>query len=284
MLATNSAFFTRLQGDALNITEIIDLELPNGYGFHWTSANQRLWYTLSGDLTEYIPFPGTGTGADEDMSLGVSVVNFVLANSGSVLQNALLATDFSLASLKLGYIFTDTPDLGRMDFYIGKMGDFTYNRLEITGQARNIWKSLNVQWPYYAYNNKCAWRFGSAGCGFNTASITLNINTISVNSSTSQIILLNSGTLSNSYLPGRFNFGRATITGGTNSGEVRAIQAQTGDMLQLIPPLPNGNLAGLTLAIFPGCQKRLLEDCHSLYNNDKNYMGWPWIPTYETAF
>jgi hypothetical protein len=42
--------------------------------------------------------------------------------------------------------------------------------------------------------------------------------------------------------------------------------------------LSNPDLSGLTLSIHPGCKKRLLEDCKSLYNNDKNFLGFPWIP------
>jgi uncharacterized phage protein (TIGR02218 family) len=207
-----------------------------------------------------------------------------MANSGAVLQQQLLTADFQIAALKIGQVFTDTPDLGRMDIYNGKMGDFSYTRHDITGQARNLWKSLNVQWPYYTYQDKCAWRFGSAGCGFNTASITIAINTINVGSSTSINLLLNSGTLSSSYTNGRFNYGRVTVTAGVNAGMIRTIRTHTGDLLFLGQALPNGDLTGIQLSIFPGCNKRLLEDCHSLYNNDANFLGFPWINTFESAY
>jgi hypothetical protein len=285
MLTTpNSAFFSRLQGDGLLIAEIIDLECRDGTKYHWTSANGEVTYTLSGAPTKYTPFPGQGDGVEEDMNLGVTVVNFVLANSGAPLQNQLLTQDFALAQIKLGYIFTDTPNLGRMDFYQGKIGDFVYDRSQITGQARNIWKSMNVQWPYYTYGQNCGWRFGSAGCGFDTSSITLHISSLNVASSNLQVLLLNSGTLSNSYNDGDFNFGRCTITGGVNSGTVRSIMSQVGDEITLSSPLSQPSLTSIAIDIFPGCQKRLLQDCHSRYNNDKNFLGWPWMGTYESAF
>jgi hypothetical protein len=280
MLNTSSAFFSRLQGDGVNIAEIIDLTLNNGGKYHWTSANQKLTYTLSGVPTVYDPFPGKGDGFEEDMSLGVSVINFVLANSGSPLQQQLINTDFAQAQLQVGYIFTDTPDLGRMDFYKGKIGDFAYNRMEITGQARNLWKSLNIQWPYYTYNEKCGWRFGSAGCGFNTASITVQVN--SGVTTDGQTFTFASGTLTNTYTNGRLIFGRATITTGANSGTARTIMAHSGDQITLSHPL--NTLDTVNMAIYAGCNKRLLDDCHSLYNNDKNFFGFPWMPTYESAF
>jgi hypothetical protein len=40
----------------------------------------------------------------------------------------------------------------------------------------------------------------------------------------------------------------------------------------------------MTLAIYPGCRKRLTEDCKSTYNNAENFMGFPWIPIQEQAF
>jgi uncharacterized phage protein (TIGR02218 family) len=281
----SSAFFAKLQGDNVEIAEIIDLTLPNGTAFHWTTANGEITWTRSGTATKYVPFPGKpGGGIQEDISLGVSVIDFTMANSGAELQGQLLSSDFALAFLQVGRIFIDTPDLGRLDMYDGKIGDFQYDRLELTGQARNLWKSLNVQWTYYTYQDKCAWRFGSPGCGFNTASVTIALNSIEVGSSTTIDILLPAGTLSNSFANGRFDFGRATITGGTNDGAVRSIRAHTGDLISLSYVLSNPDLSGLTLSIHPGCKKRLLEDCKSLYNNDRNFLGFPWIPVQELAW
>lgn len=282
--AVSSAFWARLQLDEVNLTELIDLELPYGGAKHWTTSNQPLTYTLSGAPTVYTPFPGHATsGIEESIDLGVSIVQFTMANTGDDIQTQLVARDFSLAQIKIGQCFVDTPDLGRMNIYLGKIGDFSHNRDEISGQGRNLWKSLNIRWPYFTYQEKCVWRFGGAGCGFNTASVTVAVNTINVASSDTLNILLTTGSL-NGYTPGRFNYGRATITGGTNSGAIRTIRNHSGDLLQLSHELPDTDLTGLTLSIFPGCQKRLIEDCKSLYNNDANFMGFPWIPNFEDAF
>lgn len=281
MRDVSSAFWLRLQGDNIEMAELIDLTLPNSYVYRWTTANEEV--TWAGN--KYIPFPGQpGSGIEESIDLGVNVIEFTIANSGTQLKQQLLSSDFALAGIDIGQCFTDTPDLGRMSIYKGKVGDFGYNRAEISGQARNIWKSLNVKWPYYTYNEKCVLRFGSFACGFNTTSVTQHISSINVGSSTTLELLVQSGTLVNSFPAGRFNFGRATITGGVNSGAIRTIRNHSGDLLMLSHPLPNPDLSGMTLDIFPGCQKRLLEDCHSLYNNSKNFLGWPWIPIEEDAF
>jgi hypothetical protein len=281
---TSSAFWQRLQMDGGQMCELIDLEFPSSLAYHWCTSNKRLTYTLSGVPTPYDIFPGSGGGLRETLGLAVSQAQFKIANSGSVLQGMLLSQDFSLAAIKIGVVFIDTPDLGRMATYNGKVGDWGHNRNEISGQGRNIWKSLNVQWPYHTYEEKCNWRFGSAGCGFNTASITIALNSINVGSSTSLAILVASGYVSASYANGRFDFGRLTVTGGVNSGTIRTIMAHTGDFFQLSHTLPNGDLTGMTISVYPGCKKRLLEDCHSTYNNVHDALGWPWIPNETDAF
>lgn len=281
----STAFWQRLQGDNVELADLIDLELPNGVAYHWTSANQDITYTLSGAATKYNPFPGNGGGDfQEGIELAVQVMNFTIANTGPVLQGQLLSQDFAQAKVKIGQIFIDTPDLGRMPIYTGKMSDFGYNRQEITGQARNLWKSLNIQWPYYSFADGCSWRFGSIGCGVNVASITVAVPSVDIAGSTVLNIHVASGMISASYDAGRFDFGRITITAGTNSGCIRPVMTQSGDYFQLGYPLPNPDLTGITLSIRPGCKKRLIQDCKSLYNNDVNYLGWPWMPKMTDAY
>jgi uncharacterized phage protein (TIGR02218 family) len=282
----NSAFFQRLQMDEVDLVEIIDLELPGGGGsWHFTTANDAVTYTLSGAPTKYIPFAGgTPTGVQQDSALGVSVIDFVMQNSITAISEMVANSDFSLTRLKIGRVFISTPDLGRMEVYNGQVGDFSYDRIQLKGQARNLWKSLNVEWPYYNYQDTCAWRFGSAGCGVDTTSLAVAINTLSVNSSTTIELRFPAGTLTNSYASGRFDFGRIMVTGGVNSGSERTIRAHDGDNLSLSYDLPNADFTGITFSIKPGCRKRIVEDCTSLYNNAANALAFWGIPVQEKAY
>lgn len=280
--AATSAFFDRLQTDN-DICELIELDFPGGTNRRWATTNQNISYTLSGALTEYVPFlGGTGNGIEESSDLGVSVIDFFMANTGSDIQGLLASEDFTLAGIKIGRVFISTPDLGRMQIYEGQLGDFVHNRTRINGQARNLWKSANVNWPYHTYREKCGWRFGSANCGIDASSYTIAPSGIV--SFDGLTAVFSPGTLTNSYANGRFNFGRFTFTGGTNSGHIRAIRNHTGDMLALSHPLPSNSAVGMAVSIYPGCNKRLIEDCRSLYNNDANFLGWPWILIQEDAF
>jgi uncharacterized phage protein (TIGR02218 family) len=278
---STSAFFERLQLDN-DIVELIELDFPGGTTRKWVTSNQPMWYTLSGANTEYSPFlGGTRNGIEESADLGVSIIDFFMANTGSDIQGLLESEDFTLAGIKIGRVFASTPNLGRMQIYEGQVGDFVHNRTRINGQARNVWKSANINWPYGTYREKCVWRFGSSACGKNTSSLT--IAPTGVVSFDGLTLVFSPGTLTNSYANGRFNFGRTTFTGGTNSGHLRVIRQHTGDMIAFSHPLASNVQAGLAVSIYPGCRKDLIADCRSLYDNDANFLGWPWILVQEDA-
>lgn len=283
MRAVNSAFQAKLQQDASQIAELIDLETATA-SFRWTTSNLPIFATLSGTVHQYDPFPGgNAQGIEESSDLGVAVIDFIMANTGDLFSKLMVGGDFSLSSMSISRVFVDTPDLDRMYIYVGQIGDYTYDRVKIHGQARNVWGSLAPRFPYYVFADTCQWRFGSQGCGFDTSTITLHVGTshIEVGSSTTLTIKLTSGTLSASFDTGRFDYGRVTITGGVNSGQVRTIRQQIGDYVGLSHALSLNNFVGLQLDIFPGCRKRLTEDCTSLYNNPENFLGFPWIPVQE---
>lgn len=276
----NTAFWQRLQLDGGKLTVVIDLE-TQAQNYHWSFTNQRLMVTLSGTLTAYDPFPGQSDGGFEESSdMGVSVAGFKMVNTGDLLRAMLESDDLAMATIKLGRVFVDTPDLGRMEVYHGRLGDYSYNRNIVSGQARNKWNSLNGKWPYYTYNDRCAWRFGSAGCGFDTTSITTNVTTAQVSVASCTTLIL-ATTAIGAYANGRFDFGRLTVTNGVNSGHVRTIRVHSGAFLALSHPLPVNSFTNMAFSIYPGCRKRLLEDCRSLYNNEENFLGFPYIPIQE---
>ncbi len=282
----SSAFFTRMQQDGLDLVLVIDLE-TKGLDFHWTSANDEVFYTLSGALTKYAPFPGqTLDGLRQTNDLSVSVIDFIVANTGDLFAELMETKDLDFADIKIGRVFASTPDLGRMYTFQGKIGDYSYDRNMISGQARNRWNSANVRWPYYNYQDNCPWRFGSVPCGFDTSSITesFTVTDIVVGSTTQIAIRFVNGTITNTFSNGRFDFGRLTVTDGPNSGHIRTIRSHSGDLFLLSHDLPVNSFSTFGIDIFPGCRKRRIPDCHSLYNNAESFLGFPHIPIQEDAF
>jgi len=285
--SVNSAFFTKMQSDGLGMALLIDLEVGSSTAFHWTSANNELTYTLSSAPTVYKPFPGqTLNGLRQQSDLSVSVIDFVVANTGGLLDDLLDTKDLDFAVLKIGRVHTDTPDLGRMEIFQGNLGDYSYDRNAISGSVRNNWGSRNDRFPYYNYQDKCIWRFGGAGCGFDASSVTISyVAADIIVGSTSQIgIRFVNGTITNSFANGYFDFGRLTVTDGPNSGHVRTIRSHSGDLFFLSHDLPVNSFSTFGFDVFPGCRKRMIADCTSKYDNAANFVGFPWIPIQEDAF
>jgi uncharacterized phage protein (TIGR02218 family) len=261
--------------------DLIDLESSIG-NFHWTSANQAITYTLSGNPTVYEPFPGAGGGLEDSLDMVVATAEFTFANTGEILSALIERGELNMATVKIGRIHIYSPNLGRMDVFEGKIGDSNRNRTTVQGEVRNLWNSLSVRFPPYTYQDRCAWRFGGPGCGFDTSSVTIS-GSVNVSSSNA-LTFLAAGSLLAGQPNGRSDFGRVTITGGVNSGAIRTVRVHTGDLLQLSHPLPINDLTDLTFDLFPGCKKRFIEDCASVYNNTENFLGFPWIPIQEDAF
>jgi uncharacterized phage protein (TIGR02218 family) len=276
MKAVNSVFFSRLQKDGLDLCEMITVTTRTRQ-FRWVTANAPL--VSSGQV--YDPFPGgTNGGLEESSDLSVAVVDFFLCKSGE-LQSLINGSELSMASIAVDQIFVSTPDCGRLEVYRGSIGDFTWNRLQINGQARNLWNGINVKWPYYTYQDQCNWRFGDANCGFNASSVTFT-GSIIVGSSTTLNLYAAGGAVANRYSPGGLDRGRVTILSGVNSGVVRTVRTQSGDVMGLSHALPYSvDSGGFSFSVFPGCRKRLVDDCASKYTNTPNFLAFPWMPTQD---
>lgn len=278
MRSVSSAFWLALQQDAIQIAELIELGVPSGT-LRWTTANHEI--VSSG--SNFRPLPGAaGRGAEESTDLGVGTIEFSVINSGEF-RTLVLGDSLLNAPLSVSRVIVNSPDIGRMWMFRGKLGDITYTRDEVSGQARNRFNGIAESFPTQTYQDHCVWRFGSPGCGFNTSSITISA-AFNAGSSTPLIVRASSGTISGSYSPSYLERGRLTVLAGANSGQVRTIRTQTGDMMGLSHSLPNAVASGDTFSVFPGCRKRWIEDCASKYNNTANFLGFPWIPRREQAY
>jgi len=279
MRAVNSAFFAALQDDSVHICELINLNTRTN-SWKWSTTNKPI--VSSGD--EYVPFPGMPTsGVEESIDLGVSFIDFVVANSSDLFDDLLKGSEFNYADIQIRRVIPNTPDLGSMIIYTGKLGEYSYDRKVLSGRARSILGAVTAKWPYYTYMDQCAVRFGGSACGFNTASITI---TGSLELSADRYnIKVSSPFFSNSaYSINHFEFGKFTSTTGANSGVVRTVFANSGDWLTISQKLPFDVSSGDQFSLYRGCKKQLVSDCKSLFNNASNFLGFPWIPRQESAF
>lgn len=280
MREINSLFFSRLQEDHINLCELISFTIPNGQIWRWVVSNE----TVVSSTFNYEPFPGQPNGGvEESVDLGVSVVDFTLVNSSNTFTALLQSQEMDNADINIRRVFIDTPDLGSMNVFDGKLAEFSHTRHVISGQARSRFGGRAPTWPYYTYMDTCTWKFGGAGCAFDTSTVTTSGTIWS--GSGGIIVEVESGTFHvDSYSINQFEFGKFTFLNGANSGSIRSIFASSGDYMTMSHRLPLAISSGDTFSIYPGCKKRLVEDCTSLYNNSSNFLGFPWIPRQENAF
>ena len=278
MRDVSSEFWAALQEPGVLATDFIDVAAPNST-YRWVATNQEL--VNSGNT--YEPFPGTNpSGIEEASDLSIAVIDFVISNSGSFFTPLAQANQLDKVDVTIRRGLINSPDLGMAVFFRGNVGEYCYNRMTVAGRARNAFDAVDIKFPPYTYMNNCAWRFGSPPCSFDTTSITVVGSILSV-SSGNLGVTLNSGDL-DAFSDGDFNFGRFTFTDGVSSGQVRTIRIHIGEELLFSHPVPFTPSAGDLFSIFPGCRKRLVEDCISRYNNSSNFLGFPWIIKQEQAF
>lgn len=276
MRGVSSAYWFLSQQDHVNIAELITLS-HRTYTWRWTTSNQEI--VSSGEV--YTPIVGAaGGGIEESSDLGIATIDFTIVNSGNDFEPILQASELDMANIVIRRVHVSTPDAGTAEIYRGKIGDYTYDRNQISGQARNFFNSINVQWPMYTYMDQCAWRFGSPSCGFNTASIT-------VSSTCSPVIAggrLAANCAISSVSNGFYLQGRFTFISGANSGHARSVRAHSGTVVEFSHSFPYAISSGDQFALYPGCRKRIIDDCTSKYNNARNALAFPWIPKQEQSF
>jgi len=284
-LSVSSAFFERLQEDGIQIVELVDLFTPNG-SFHWTTGNEPLTAALSGQATTYDPFPGRALGGGKrNAELKTSALQFLVANSGSVLGDILSGQELHRSTVTVARVFPDTPDLDRMVIFDGSLGAISWDRNKVQGQVRDGVRNLVNEWPPYSYHDKCSWRFGGQGCGVDTSSFTITLSgDVAISASSSSKAALWVNCFGAAFADDHFTFGRLTATGGVNSGSVRTVRVHTGSLLGLSHGFPATPQNSDSYTLFPGCRKRLVTDCHSKYDNADRFMGFKWIPLQEDGF
>jgi len=276
MRTTTSGYWALCQLDTVNIAELITLS-GRTQTWRWTTSNQEI---VSSTYT-FVPFlGGAGNGIEESIDLAIATIDFTLTNSGNDFEPVLIANDLDMATIVVRRVHVSTPDGGTNEIYRGKVGDYSYNRDQISGQARNFFNSINVQWPMYTYMDQCAWRFGSPGCGFNTSSITVSSTVTPVSSGYRIGAVCAMNSLSNGY----YERGKFSFISGTNSGLSRSVRVHSGTRIEFSHAFPYNIASGDLFSLYPGCRKRLVDDCTSKYNNTRNALAFPWIPKQENAF
>jgi uncharacterized phage protein (TIGR02218 family) len=122
---------------------------------------------------------------------------------------------------------------------------------------------------------KCPRVFGDSGCTVDVDALAVAATVTSVTDASNFVISATSE--ADDY----FGLGKLQFTDGENANLRPAVVKEhtTGGNITLFDPLPYTPEVGDALSVKPGCRKRHIEDCKNKYNNVRNFLGFPWVPT-----
>lgn len=232
---------------------------------------------------------------DEDKTIDSVLYRAASAGAFSAIQTKsdLGVDTLNLAGFGSSYITIADIRAGKWDkaafeviiFNAGNVSDGkVIKRAGWLGQSRisyNAWE-FELQSLTRVLNNNigetssptCRNDLGDARCGINLGSHTV---TGTVTSSASNTSLVDTG---RSEAEGHFTQGKLTFTSGANNGlsfEVKTYTASTKTFV-LYLATPYTIAAGVTYSVSRGCQKRLINDCKTIFNNVVNFQGEHYLP------
>lgn len=144
-----------------------------------------------------------------------------------------------------------------------KVRDFTVD-IEVEGTASRLLQNIMK-----TYEHSCIVNFGSAECGFNTATVT---ETGTITSVTNRRKFIDT---SRSESDDHFQFGIFTFTSGDNNGltrEVKTYDSITKEFV-LYSDMPYEIVVGTTYSVYEGCDK-LPDTCKDDFDNFINFRGY----------
>lgn len=207
-------------------------------------------------------------------SAGLNVDNLDVEGafvSESILEEDLRAGKWDYAHVEVFIVNWDDLTQGKLKQRKGRLGEVQGGRTTFTAELRGL--AQNVQQVVgRLVAPSCDADVGDARCGVNLATYTV---TGSITTKTNNRAFTSAA---RGEAADWFKGGKITFTSGLNIGlpmEIKSFVA-TAFILQL--PMPYSVTVGDTYSMTPGCQKRMVEDCITKYNNVVNFRGFPDVP------
>jgi uncharacterized phage protein (TIGR02218 family) len=153
----------------------------------------------------------------------------------------------------------------------GTLGEVRPARGLYTVELRGLAQALQSPLGFLTQKT-CRYRLGDANCTVNLVPFTV---TGTVTSVANNQVFTDTG---RSEAVEYFAEGELLWTGGANSGYRHKIKAFAADVFTLSLAAPFTVQVGDAYTAIAGCQKRLLEDCKTKFNNALNFGGEPDLP------
>ncbi len=155
---------------------------------------------------------------------------------------------------------------------VGTVGDVSLQRGVIHAELRGLQQYL--QQPIGSVSSRtCRARVGDAMCTVNIPSLTVT-GSVSAVANNQVFVFGASGSVTDYFAEGLLTF-----TSGLNVGLSQKVKVFAADKtITLSLPMVQAIGIGDTFTVYPGCRKRLAEDCVGKFNNVLNFQGEPHLP------
>lgn len=279
-----------LAGDQFVFAECYTIILTTGQKYYFTNAQQSVSVVPVGDpmRVNYLAGQMLIKGLRFKIGVGVEVDEQTVTLSYS--PDVLIRNVTVPEAIRRGYL--DGARITRDRFFAAEWGSpwiggipMFHGRVSTADSAGRVASKLkvksdlvllNINEPSTLEQPSCTHTLFDTGCKLNRASF-------------STIATITAGTPTSSFIPwtgalASHSLGTFHIDDGYGVTLIRTIrQAVAGVGLNLAYPLEIVPVVGDSFTAWPGCD-RLLTTCQSaLFNNQQNFLGFPFVPVAETA-
>lgn len=159
--------------------------------------------------------------------------------------------------------------------FLGRVADVEAAGVEAFITVASHTELLNQDMPRNLYLPGCVHTLFDAGCTLSKAAFTVSRTVLA--GATTQLV-----PITDAAAAGHYDLGGFTVTSGALTGYKRSVKQWAGPNLKLLTPLPTALAAGVTIDLFPGCDK-LQSTCDVKFSNKANFRGFRFVPLAETA-
>ena len=173
---------------------------------------------------------------------------------------------------------SSTVDPQTVELFMGKVGEAQFMGVTAVLKVEPLTSLLDIGMPRNLFQGPCTNCLFDANCGLDSDD--WDVTGAVASGSNARIIKLSGNAATKAA--GYFKLGMVEITSGTYDGVKRRIKGHAGKNIQVFPPLASAPAAGVTLRLWPGCNKTKAT-CTTRFNNFAQFRGCPHIPVAETA-
>ena len=235
-----------------------------------TIAFDGITFTAGAGMTARAVVQGTGLAVDNSEALGV-------LSDAAITDRDIAQGRYDGAEVTYWLVNWQNPDEREIRFR-GNLGEIRRGAGAFEAELRGLSEPLN-QPQGRVYQRMCGAILGDGKCGFDPESPGFAVELPAGQVERAQVFVIDEQPL---LEPRWFERGRLRVLTGAGAGLVGIVKADTvladgRRRLDLWEPIPAEIIAGDSIRVEPGCDKRA-ETCRNKFDNFVNFQGFPHIP------